>query len=77
MTTAFSAAKPLLRLNAGATASERDEQLGYMNILAGSMTGIRNPRAHEHDWEDTERRALQLLMLADHLVDRVRRATSA
>ena len=68
----FSANSPILRLNAGVTKSEQDEQLGYMEIFAGVMTGIRNPRAHEDEWEDQEYRALQLLMLADHLVDRVR-----
>ena len=68
---AFSAINPLLRLNAGVSTSEKDEQLGYMSILAGCMTGIRNPRAHESDWEDTEQRALQLLVFANHLIERV------
>lgn len=72
MKTALSANSPVLKLNAGLTASERDEQLGYMEIYSGSMTGIRNPRAHEHDWEDSEEHALQLLVLADHLVARVK-----
>ena len=68
----FSQKKPILRLNAGVTTSEKDEQRGYMDIFAGVMTGIRNPRSHEDEWEDQEYRALQLLMLADHLVDRVK-----
>jgi hypothetical protein len=34
--TALSANSPVLKLNAGATQSERDEQLGYMEIFAGS-----------------------------------------
>ena len=45
---------------------------GYMEIFSGCMTGIRNPRAHKHDWEDTQHRALQLLIFADHLIERVR-----
>ena len=77
MKTVFSPNKPILRLNAGATQSERDEQLGYMEIFSGCMTGIRNPRAHEHDWEDSERRALELLTLANHLVERVLAATKS
>lgn len=68
----FSANKPILYLNGFSNSSEKDEQGGYMDIFAGVMTGIRNPRAHEHDWEDTEERALQLLALANHLVLRVR-----
>jgi uncharacterized protein (TIGR02391 family) len=74
MKTALSANNPKLKLNAGTTQSERDEQLGYMEICAGSMTGIRNPRAHEHDWEDAEEHAVQMLVLADHLVGRVKTA---
>lgn len=72
MTTVFSPGNPILRVNSGVTMSEEDEQKGYMQILSGCMTGIRNPRAHEHEWEDTEFRALQLLSLANHLVQRVR-----
>jgi len=74
MKTALSANRPMLKLNAGATQSDRDEQLGYMEMCAGSMTGIRNPRAHEHDWEDSEEHAVQMLVLADHLVGRVKTA---
>ena len=77
MKTALSANSPALKLNAGATQSERDEQLGYMEIFAGSMTGIRNPRAHEHDWEDAEEPALQMLVLADHLIARAKSALKA
>jgi TIGR02391 family protein len=72
MITAFNVTNPLLRVNAGETASERDEQNGYMQILSGCMTGIRNPRAHESDWEDNEIKALQLLIWANHLVERIR-----
>jgi uncharacterized protein (TIGR02391 family) len=70
----FSVNSPVLRLNSGTTVSERDEQLGYMEIMAGCMTGIRNPRAHEHDWEDPELRALELLCLANHLVEKVKQS---
>ncbi len=70
----FSADNPLLKINAGETQSESDEQKGYLQIFAGSMTGIRNPRAHESDWEDSEERSLELLTLANHLVIRVRNA---
>ena len=68
MTTVFNGNTPILKINAG----ERDEQIGYMQIFSGCMTGIRNPRAHECDWEDSEQRALQLLVWANHLVERIR-----
>ncbi len=74
MTLAFSATSPLIKLNAFEGQSEKDEQLGYMQIFAGCMTGIRNPRAHESDWEDVESRALQLLIWANHLVERINMA---
>ena len=51
--------------------SEQNEQSGYMQILAGCMVGIRNPRAHDSDWEDTEERSLQLLSFANHLMERI------
>ncbi len=71
MQTVFSPNKPMLKLNEGVSSSEQNEQSGYMQILSGCMTGIRNPRAHESDWEDTEWRALQLLTFANHLIERV------
>lgn len=70
MQTVFSPKKPILKLNEGVSVSEQNEQFGYMQIFAGCMTGVRNPRAHESDWEDTEQRALQLLALANHLIER-------
>ena len=66
----FSPNNPILRLNSMANTSEKDEQNGYMQIYAGCMTGIRNPRAHDSDWEDTEERALHLITFANHLIER-------
>lgn len=70
MQRAFSPNNPILKLNSGITTSEQDEQSGYMQVFAGCMIGIRNPRAHETDWEDTEERALQLLSFANYLIER-------
>lgn len=67
----FSPNNPILKLNEGISSSEQNEQSGYMQIFSGCMTAIRNPRAHESDWEDTEQHALQLLALANHLIERV------
>lgn len=74
MQNAFSSNNPLLKLNEGISTSEQDEQTGYMQIFAGCMIGIRNPCAHESDWEDTEQRALHLLVFANHLIERVNMA---
>jgi Protein of unknown function (Hypoth_ymh) len=46
-----------------------------MDIFAGAMTGIRNPRAHEHAYLDDPRTALELLALANHLARMARGAT--
>lgn len=68
MRTAFSPTKPVLRLNGLRSISQRDEQRGYMDIYAGAMSGVRNPRAHEHELEDHPEVALELLTLANHLM---------
>jgi len=71
----FSLDKPVLRLNELRRVSQRDEQAGYRFILAGAMTGIRNPRAHEHTLRDQEDVALEMLVMANHLMRVVRRST--
>ena len=68
MRNAFTPRDPLLKLNKLKTPSQKDQQLGYMEIFAGSMTGIRNPRAHEHRYLDEPFIALELLSFANHLV---------
>lgn len=68
MRNAFSPNKPLLRLNLMKSQSQKDEQQGYMDIFAGCMTGVRNPRAHEHRLQDSPRDALELLQMANHLM---------
>lgn len=71
----FPTKAPVLRLNALTNQSEQDEQDGYMHILAGTMTGVRNPRGHEPGNLDTREAATELLSLANHLVRKVRKAT--
>lgn len=74
MQKAFSPNNPILKINECKTTSEKDEQTGFMQIFSGCMTGIRNPRAHETDWEDTEEHALQLLVFANYLIERAQMA---
>lgn len=75
MRSAFSVNSPVLYLNAFQTQSERDEQQGYMDIFAGSMTGIRNPRAHDHQLTDDPDVAMELLVLANHLMRKLDSST--
>ena len=68
---AFSADNPRLKLNCLKSGSDRNEQRGYMEIFAGVMTGIRNPRAHDADMADDAKTAVELLSLANHLMRRL------
>ena len=74
MRTAFSASKPILRLNSLANQSEMDEQQGYMDLFAGVMMAVRNPRAHDHEWYDDAETALQLLHFAHHLSLKIKKS---
>ena len=77
MSKAFSLNKPYLKLSDLRTQSKKDQQLGYMQILQGCMTGVRNPRAHEHRYLDDPRNALELLGICNHLTRMVHASTRA
>ena len=68
MKQAFSLNQPVLKLNDLRTQSEKNQQRGYMEMFSAVITGIRNPRAHEHRYLDDPETALELLGLANHLV---------
>ena len=55
MQRAFSPKNPILKFNDLADDSDRDEQLGYMNMFSGAVSGLRNPRAHKLIQDDPER----------------------
>lgn len=67
MNTAFSPKSPIISLDDLSTDSGKNAQLGYMQIFAGAMTGIRNPKAHEVINID-QNRAMHLLFLASLLM---------
>lgn len=68
MQKAFSVNNPKLKFSGLSRKSEKNVQLGYMELFAGSISGIRNPRAHEVDIADDPQEALELLTLANHLM---------
>jgi len=70
MKEAFSPNNPVLRLGDLNTISGRDMQLGYMEIFAGAMTGIRNPKAHANVQIDAIR-ATHFLFLASLLMHKI------
>ena len=68
MRTVFSPKNPVLKLNNLQSRSGENQQQGYMHIFEGAMIGIRNPRVHEYAIEDTPGEALEMLVLANHLM---------
>ena len=67
MRQAFSPNCPILELADQNTISGKNIQKGYMDIFAGAITGIRNPKAHENIVIDSQR-AIHLLFLASLLM---------
>lgn len=48
MTTVFSINKPMIEICSRLDDSGKNTQLGYMNMLSGAMSALRNPKAHEN-----------------------------
>jgi uncharacterized protein (TIGR02391 family) len=67
---AFSPKKPIFRLDASSSKSSESIQNGFMQIFAGSMTGIRNPKAHENISID-EQRGMHFIFLASLLMFKI------
>lgn len=74
MTTAFSVNKPIISLDDLSSKSGQDIQQGYMQIFAGAMTGIRNPKAHDNITISKER-AIHFIFLASLLMCKLDEAT--
>jgi uncharacterized protein (TIGR02391 family) len=55
MQRAFSLNNPILKFNDLSDQSDRDEQLGFMNMFCGAVSGLRNPGAHRFVHDDPER----------------------
>ena len=66
MNRAFSVKAPVIRLADLSTEDGQNIQKGYMQIFAGAMIGIRNPKTHSNIIIDA-RRAIHLLHLASLL----------
>lgn len=74
MSTIFSEKNPLLFWSERKNQSEQDEQKGYMYLYMGCMIGVRNPVVHEFGWIDDDHQALELILLAQHLLKKAKAA---
>lgn len=70
MNRAFSVANPIITLDDLSANTGRDIQVGYTQIFAGAMTGIRNPKAHDKINIDPTR-AIHFLYLSSLLMYKV------
>lgn len=66
MHTAFSPKNPIIALADLGTQTGRDMQQGYMELFAGAMSAIRNPKAHENI-DISPERGFHMLCLASLL----------
>jgi len=71
---AFSERNPIVVLDGLSSETGRNIQKGYMQIFAGAMTGIRNPKAHENITISRER-ATHFIFLASLLMSKLDEAT--
>src|SRR5208283_4082966 len=68
MASAFSGDPPPLALTAIQTQSEKDEQDGFKLLFMGAMSGIRNPKAHDHVIQSDPYKTLHYLAFASLLM---------
>ena len=71
----FSPGNPILKFNALADQSDRDEQKGFMMMMSGAVAGLRNPRAHKiiKDDPETTLEFIAFVSLLAKLVDKARK----
>ena len=70
MQKAFSVNNPIIAITDCKTISGQDTQKGYMEIFAGVMTGIRNPKAHDNN-DINQEDALRKLILISLLMFKI------
>ncbi len=70
-TAAYSPNSPVLIVSTMQTESGRSEQIGFMNLLVGAYSSIRNPKAHSLDVNPSKLEAAQNLIFASLLARRI------
>lgn len=71
MTTVFSDNNPMIEFCDRSDISGKNIQLGYMLMLAGAMSALRNPHAHSNDEDVTKEDCCRLLMFASMLMYKI------
>jgi len=74
-TTAFSVKTPILAFSDLADETKRNEQVGFMEMLAAYAKGVRNPLAHTHGRLEEAQKAFEYLALASLFCRRIDDAT--
>lgn len=70
MTKVFSVANPVFAFADTTTETGKSIQQGYMQIFAGAMTGIRNPKAHNNMLPDRNK-TIHLLFIASFMTVKI------
>lgn len=68
MTTVFSSNNPLVEFCDRKTTTGQNKQKGYMQMLAGAMSALRNPKAHSNTEKLSEEEAFRRLATASMLM---------
>ena len=72
---AFSLNKPILAFSDLADQTKKDEQVGFMEMLAAFAKGVRNPLTHTHGHLEEAQKAFEYLVMASLLCRRIDDAT--
>jgi uncharacterized protein (TIGR02391 family) len=75
MAIVFNEERPIIKLNSLKTQSYKDEQMGFKLLYMGAMTGIRNPKAHDHVTQIDPSRTLKYLAFASLLMEKIDEGT--
>jgi uncharacterized protein (TIGR02391 family) len=70
-TQAFSLKKPILAFSDLSDETKRNEQVGFMEMLAAFAKGVRNPLAHTHGKLEEAQKAFEYLVLASLFCRRI------
>lgn len=71
MTTTFSVNSPLIRFCDDSTDTGRNIQKGFMEMLAGAMSALRNPKAHSNNIIISKDECMRRLMFASMLMYKI------